>query len=244
MTLKDFWNNALSDVQSLSEYIMLNSMMIKLIIYTVEAEKHHDNWKTDTASAADRAEATDMLSVSDTEEPINLFDRLTSSVSDTEQMHKQTTYQQSQCGLLSTSSSIWVKTFQKATGCSADAVQISDTAPDCQTGVVVLELSNKSENRDYLSFHNSIDYSWALWLHNNHTTKKSVNAFFKNPQLNKMHSHLSFKNTDQWLDQLHEISYDISQALKKQKWTSQTFKIKSAYDGELIVNMLYSIEAL
>jgi hypothetical protein len=116
--------------------------MIKLIIYTVEAEKHHDNWKTDTASA-DKAEATDMLSVSDTEEPINLFDRLTSSVSDTEQMHKQTTYQQSQCGLLSISSSIWVKTFQKATGCSADAVQISDTAPDCQTGVVVLELSNK-----------------------------------------------------------------------------------------------------
>ncbi len=225
------WNNALLDVQSLSEYIMLNDMTIKLIIYTVEAEKHHDNWKTDTVSAADKAEATDMLSVSDTEEPINLFDRLTSSVSDTEQMHKQTTYQQSQCGLLSISSSIWVKTFQEATDCSADAVQISDTAPDCQTGVVVFELSNKSENKDYLSFHNSIDYSWVLWLHNNHTTKKSVNVFFKNPQLNKMHSHLSFKNTDQWLDQLHEISYDISQASKKQKWTLQTFKIESAYDG-------------
>ena len=71
---------------------MSNSMIIKLIIYTVEAEKHHDNWKTDTASVTDRAEATDMLSVSDTEEPINLFDRLTSSVFDTEQMHKQTTY--------------------------------------------------------------------------------------------------------------------------------------------------------
>jgi len=206
--------------------------MIKLIIYTVEAEEHHDNWKTDTASVTDRAEATDMLSVSDTEESINLFDELTSSVSDTEQMHKQTTYQQSQCGLLSTSSSIWVKTFQKVTGCSADAVQIFDTTPDCQTDVVVLELSNKFENRDYLSFHNSTDYSWVLWLHNNHTTKKSVNVFFKNPQLNKMHSHLSFKNTDQWLDQLHKILYDISQALKKQKWTSQIFKIKSAYDEE------------
>ncbi len=71
---------------------MLNSMTIKLIIYTVEAEEHHDNWKTNTASAANRAEATDMLSVSDTEELINLFDELTSSVSDTEQMHKQTTY--------------------------------------------------------------------------------------------------------------------------------------------------------
>jgi len=100
-----------------------------------------------------------MLSVSDTEEPINLFDRLTSSVSDTEQMHKQTTYQQGQCGLLSTSSSIQVKTFQEVTGCSADAVQISDTAPNCQTGVVILELSNKSENKDYLPFHNSTDYS-------------------------------------------------------------------------------------
>ncbi len=85
-------NDVLSDVQSSSEYIMSDSMTIKLIIYTVEAEKHHDNWKTGTASVADRAEATDMLSVSDTEEPINLFNRLTSSVSDTEQMHKQTTY--------------------------------------------------------------------------------------------------------------------------------------------------------
>jgi len=100
-----------------------------------------------------------MLSVSDTEEPTNLFDELTSSVSDTEQMHKQTTYQQGQCDLLFTSSFIQVKTFQKATGCSADAVQISDTASDCQTGVVVLELSNKFENRDYLSFYNSTDYS-------------------------------------------------------------------------------------
>jgi len=100
-----------------------------------------------------------MLSVSDTEEPINLFDELTSSVFNTEQMHKQTTYQQSQCDLLSTSSSIQVKTFQKATDCSADAVQISDTAPDCQTDVVVLELGNKFKNRDYLSFHNSTDYS-------------------------------------------------------------------------------------
>jgi len=85
---------------------MLNNIMIKLIIYTVEAEKHHDKRKTDTVSVTDRAEATDMLSVSDTEGPTNLFDRLTSSVSDTEQMHKQTTYQQSQCDLLSTSSSI------------------------------------------------------------------------------------------------------------------------------------------
>jgi len=141
-----------------------------------------------------------MLSVSDTEGSTNLFDELTSSVSDTEQMHKQTTYQQGQRDLLSTSSSIQVKTFQKATGCSADAVQISDTAPDCQTGVVVLELGNKFKDRDYLSFHNSINYSWALWLHNNHTTKRSVNVFFKDSQLNKMHSHLSFKNTDQWLD--------------------------------------------
>jgi len=85
-------NNVLSDVWSLSEYIMLNDMMIKLIIYTVEAEKHHDNWKIGTVSVINEAEATDMLSVSDTEESINLFDRLTSSVSDTEQMHKQTTY--------------------------------------------------------------------------------------------------------------------------------------------------------
>jgi len=75
-------------------------------------------------------------------------------------------------------------------------IQCSDTASDCQTDEVVLELNNKFKNINYYSFHNNIDYNWVLWLHNNHTIKKSVNFFFKNFWLNKMHNHLNFKNAD------------------------------------------------
>jgi hypothetical protein len=44
-----------------------------LIIYTVEAEKHHDNWNLNTETVINETETSDMLSVSDTEESTNLF---------------------------------------------------------------------------------------------------------------------------------------------------------------------------
>ena len=79
-----------------------------------------------------------------------------------------------------------------------------------------------------------------MWLHNSRTTKRSVNFFFNNSQLSQMHSLLSFRNEDQWLERLHWISHNIFRVLKKQKWTSQFFTIESAYDE--IANCEYFIQ--
>jgi len=81
-----------SDVQSLSKYIMSKNITIKLIIYIVEAEKHHDNWNSNTETVTDETETLDMLFVFDTEEFTNLFNKLMIVVSDTEQMHKHIIY--------------------------------------------------------------------------------------------------------------------------------------------------------
>ncbi len=171
-----------------------------------------------------------MLPVHDTEGPTTLYDRLTSAALDTEQMHEHITHQQSHHDLLSTSSSIWVKTFQKVTDHSADAASSADITFSDQTGENVLKLSNESENTDYHPFHNSTDYSLTLWLHNNHTMKGSVNSFFMKSWLELMYKLTSFKNTDKWLKLLEQISYGISKASTEQKWISQIFKIESTYD--------------
>jgi len=81
-----------SDVQSLSEYIMSKNITVKLIIYTVEARKHHNNWNSDIKMIINEIKTSNMLSVSDIEEFTNFFNKLMSFVSDTEQMHEHTIY--------------------------------------------------------------------------------------------------------------------------------------------------------
>jgi len=71
---------------------MSENITVKLIIYTVEAKKHHDNWNSNTEMIINRVKTLNMLSVFDTEEFTNLFNKLISFVLDTEQMHKHTIY--------------------------------------------------------------------------------------------------------------------------------------------------------
>jgi hypothetical protein len=56
-----------------SKYIILKNITIKLIIYTVEAEAHHNNWNLNTETITNEIKTSDMLSVSDTEEFTNLL---------------------------------------------------------------------------------------------------------------------------------------------------------------------------
>jgi len=71
---------------------MSKNITIKLIIYIVEAKKHHDNWNSNTEMITDKIKTLNMLFVSDTEEFTNFFDELMSFVSDIKQMHEHTTY--------------------------------------------------------------------------------------------------------------------------------------------------------
>lgn len=139
----------------------------------------------------------EMLYISDDEDSANLHIKSISYVSDDEHMSEQTTNLQSQCSFLLTSSFIQVKSYQKTTDCSADAVQNTDEALYCSTDQIVSERNNELKNTDYYSFHNKTDYIFMLWLHCTQATKKSVNMFFKDLQLNSMQSLLSFKNADE-----------------------------------------------
>ena len=71
---------------------MSEDITVKLIIYIVEAKKHHDYWNSNIETIINEIKTSNILSVSDTEESTNFFDKLMSFVSDTEQMHKHTIY--------------------------------------------------------------------------------------------------------------------------------------------------------
>ena len=48
--------------------------------------------------------------------------------------------------------------------------------------------------------------------------------------MSSMHSLLNFKNADEYIDKLHQISYDISEEEEEQEWRSQIFTVESVYD--------------
>jgi len=63
---------------------MSKNIIIKLIIYIVEAKKYHENWNLNIKMIINETETSDMFFVSDTKESTNLFIKLMSFVSDTE----------------------------------------------------------------------------------------------------------------------------------------------------------------
>ncbi len=63
---------------------MSENITVKLIIYIVEAKKHHDNWNSDIEIVINEIKISNMFFVSNTEEFTNLFNRLMSFVLDTE----------------------------------------------------------------------------------------------------------------------------------------------------------------
>ena len=66
--------------------------MTKLIIYTVKAEKHHNNWKLGAETITDETETLNILIIFNNKEFITLFDELISAALDIKQMHKDIIY--------------------------------------------------------------------------------------------------------------------------------------------------------
>ena len=58
-------------------------------------------------------------------------------------------------------------------------------------------------------------------------TKGAVDAFFRDADLEAMHEGLSFRNADDWLEQLHRIPHGIS----NDGWTTDEFSITSDVSG-------------
>jgi hypothetical protein len=79
----------------------------------------------------------------------------------------------------------------------------------------------------------------TLWFHENACIKKNVNRFLKNERLTSMHEHLSFKNENQWLDQIDKISSNVHE--NEKQWLKQDITINFKMKNELdtIVKMQY-----
>ena len=204
------WNNVLLNAQSSSDCAGSEDRR-------TDSSDFCDGWRSGAEEAADKTQTQYDFLRSNTEGHTDLFDELINTVSDIEQMQEHLTQHSEEHDLLSISSSIWIETFQEGTDIVTEAVQCSDSVYDYQTDDIVSELNSESEAIDYYSFKNDTDYSWALWLHNSRTTKGSVNSFFNDSWLSQMHSLLSFRNGDQWLERLHQISHGIFRASKGQE---------------------------
>jgi hypothetical protein len=55
----------------------------------------------------------------------------------------------------------------------------------------------------------------TLWFHENACIKENVNKFLKNERLTSMHEHLSFKNENQWFNQINKISSNVHENEKQ-----------------------------
>ena len=164
-------NNALLNAQSFSDCAESEDRR-------TDSSDFCDSWRSGAEEAADETQTQYNFLRSNTEGHTDLFDELINTVSDIEQIQEHLTQHSEEHDFLSISLSIQIEIFQEGTDIVTEAVQYSDSVYDCQTDDIVSELNSESEAIDYYSFKNDTDYSWALWLHNSRTTKRSVNFFF------------------------------------------------------------------
>jgi len=127
---------------------------------------------------------------------------------------------------LSTSSIIQVESFKKTI--EKRAAMIIDIS------VMISEERSRKHQREcddsyitkYHFFQNKTDYAFALWLYQTKITKENVHKYFDDIWLHSLHLSLSFQTSDEWLNLLHWISYDID----NEQWQSRAFCISSMYE--------------
>jgi len=66
-----------------------------------------------------------------------------------------------------------------------------------------------NEDNEYYSYANKADFTATAWFYTRELSKGDVTDFFKQRAFNQWHSTLSFTNSSEWLDSLHQISYGI-----------------------------------
>jgi hypothetical protein len=78
-----------------------------------------------------------------------------------------------------------------------------------------------------------------LWFHENACIKENVNRFLKNERLTSVHEHSSFKNENQWFNQINRISSNVQE--NEKQWLKQNITIDFKMKDELdtIVKMQY-----
>jgi len=138
----------------------------------------------------------------------------------------QTEFIRVESRLLSTSLIIWVESFKKTIEKRAAMI--------INISVMISEERSRKHWRrcddlyitKYHFFQNKTDYVFALWLYQTRITKENVHKYFNDIWLHSLHSSLSFQTSDEWLNLLHRISYNID----NEQWQSRAFCILFMYE--------------
>ena len=231
LSWKIFRSVETSEFQSSSEYAEMHDKTSNTDHdLLIQAEQADDTWEMSMKMHTYEIETSETLYIFDDIDYTNLHIKSTSCILDDEQMLRWMKHQWSQHNLLSISSSIQVKSYQETISYSVDTVLNTQKKHSHLTDWLLSERNSNMKIMNYYSFQSKTDYDYTLWLHETHTTNRSVNKFFKDLWMSSMHSLLSFKNADRYIDKLHQISYDISEEEEKQEWRSQIFTVESVYD--------------
>ena len=92
------------------------------------------------------------------------------------------------------------------------------------------------ENNEYYSYANEADFTAAVWFYIRELSKSDVTDFFEQCALHQWHSTLSFTNSSEWLNNLHQILYEIWD----DKWNAVNIAILwDANDSELTEYTFY-----
>ena len=93
-----------------------------------------------------------------------------------------------------------------------------------------------NENNKYYSYANKADFTVTVWFYIRELFKNDVTDFFKQHTLHQWHSTLSFTNSSEWLNSLHQILYEI----QDNEWSAVKIAIlQDANDSELTEYTFY-----
>ncbi len=140
-----------------------------------------------------------------------------------------------------TKSSVRVKTYEEIIKRSIEITLMTN-----ENAEVANSFNTDDDFNSFFFFHNEVDYALTLWFHENAYIKEDVNKFLKDERLTSVHEHLSFKNENQWFDQINKISSNVSE--NKKQWLKQditiNFKMKDELDTTVKVQYRDVIERI
>ena len=124
---------------------------------------------------------------------------------------------------------------QEHTTSSASYLEhFNDSQPGSSAGMPVskhcstrFEVPN--EDNEYYPYANEADFTAAAWFYTRELSKGDVTDFFEQRAFDQWHSTLSFTNSSEWLDSLHQIPYGI----RGDEWSTAKIAIpRDANDSE------------
>ena len=108
----------------------------------------------------------------------------------------------------------------------------NDSQPGRSAGMPVSEHRRMrykvaDEDNEYYPYANEADFALAAWFYTKELSKGDVTTFFEEQALKHWHKSLSFANSTEWLNTLHQIPYGICD----DEWKAVTMTIQLDTNG-------------